>query len=135
YQTNGPVPTVPDNPYVSPTRRRTPVPFDIAAARELLAGNGWDVSTTPAVCVRPGTGPGCAGEGIEAGATLSFSLRYVDGRAALERMMHKLKADAARAGIELRLKAMYGSQMIGEDHGEEGPDNPRRWELNCWNGG
>ena len=44
-----------------------PLPFDPCGARRLLEDNGWDTSTTPAVCVRPGTGPGEAGEGIPAG--------------------------------------------------------------------
>lgn len=135
HRTTGPVPPVPDSEYLSPAQRAHALPFDLARARALLAEHGWDVSTTPAVCVRPGAGPGCAGEGIEAGTRLSFSLRYVSGRAALERMMRLLATDAAKAGIELRLEPVYGSVMVAEDHREETPDNPHRWELNCWNGG
>jgi peptide/nickel transport system substrate-binding protein len=135
HRTTGPVPPVPDSVFLSPAQRNSPDPFDIQRARKLLADNGWDVSTTPAVCVRPGTGPGCAGEGIQAGDKLTFSLRYVEGRAALHRMMHLLAADAAKAGIELRLEEVYGSVMVAEDHREETPGNPHRWELNCWNGG
>ena len=135
YRTNGPVPAVPDSDYVSPTQRGNPMPFDIPRARKLLEDNGWDVSVTPAVCVRPGTGPGCAGDGIEAGDRLSFRLRYMEGRIALRRLMWQLKADAAKAGIELCLEEVYGSVLVGQDHSEEGPDNPHLWELNCWNGG
>jgi peptide/nickel transport system substrate-binding protein len=113
--------------------RGDPMPFDPVRARKLLEEHGWDTSTTPAVCVRPGTGPGCAGEGVEAGDTLSFSMRYVEGKVALTRLMEQFTVDAAKAGIELRLEEVYGSVMIGEDHspGESG----ERWELNCWNGG
>jgi peptide/nickel transport system substrate-binding protein len=133
YRTNGPVPMVPDSEYVSPAMRGDPMPFDPVRARKLLEEHGWDTSTTPAVCVRPGTGPGCAGEGVEAGDTLSFSMRYVEGKVALTRLMEQFTVDAAKAGIELRLEEVYGSVMIGEDHspGESG----ERWELNCWNGG
>jgi peptide/nickel transport system substrate-binding protein len=135
HRTTGPVPPVPDTEYLSPTQRSGgPLAFDVERARQLLADNGWDVSTTPAVCVRPGTGPGCAGEGIEAGTTLSFGLRYVDGRAALSRMMRMLERDAARAGIELRLEPVYGSVMVAEDH-TEGSPTLHKWEMNCWNGG
>jgi peptide/nickel transport system substrate-binding protein len=135
HRSSGPVPAVPDSDYLSPAQRGNPMPFDLERARTLLSDNGWDVSTTPAVCVRPGTGPGCAGAGIQAGDTLSFGLRYVAGRAALTRLMQLLAADAARAGIELRLEEVYGSVMVAEDHREETPDNPHRWDLNCWNGG
>jgi peptide/nickel transport system substrate-binding protein len=133
YRTNGPVPMVPDSEYVSPAMRGDPMPFDPVRARKLLEEHGWDTSTTPAVCVRPGTGPGCAGEGVEAGDTLSFGMRYVEGKVALTRLMEQFTVDAGSAGIELRLEEVYGSVMIGEDHspGESG----ERWELNCWNGG
>jgi peptide/nickel transport system substrate-binding protein len=135
YRTTGPVPALSAHDHDSVAWKSDPLPFDITRARELLAGNGWDVSSTPAVCVRPGTGPGCAGEGIEAGTRLSFGLRYVAGKVALTRLMRQLEADAATAGIELRLEEVYGSVMVAEDHREEGPDTPHRWDLNCWNGG
>jgi peptide/nickel transport system substrate-binding protein len=134
YRTTGPVPAVPDGEHVSPLQRGDPMPFDIQRARQLLADHGWDVTRTPAVCVRPGPGPGCAGQGIEAGDKLSFSLRYVAGKAALTRLMQQLEADAAQAGIELRLAEVYGSVMVAEDHTEGAPERTR-WELNCWNGG
>ncbi len=136
HRTDGPVPAVPDSEFVSPAQRHNPpMRFDIQRARKLLEDNGWDVSTTPAVCVRPGAGRGCAGEGVQAGAKLSFSLRYVDGRAALHQLMQLLEKDAAKAGIELRLEPVYGSVMVAEDHSPEAPGKPHRWELNCWNGG
>jgi peptide/nickel transport system substrate-binding protein len=109
--------------------------MDIERARALLSDNGWDVSTTPAVCVRPGAGPGCAGEGIEAGDRLSLSLRYIAGRVSLTRTVRQIVADAAKAGIELRPQEVFGSVLVGEDHVEATPDNPHLWDLQCWNGG
>lgn len=135
YPTTGPVPAMPDNPYLSPTQRSTPLSFDLDRARRLLADNGWDVSVTPAVCVRPGAGPGCVGEGIAAGDRLSFSLRYVTGRVALRRLVEQLAADAATVGIELRMEEVNGSVMIGQDHSDQGSGPARPWELNCWLGG
>src|ERR1039457_6611752 len=135
YRTTGPVPRVPDNQYVSPAQRRDLTAFDIERARTLLAGNGWDVSRSPAVCVRPGPGPGCAGEGIQAGDKLSFTVRYVAGRQALARLMSQFQADAAKAGIELHLQEVFGSVLVAEDHGESSQDRPHTWELQCWNGG
>jgi peptide/nickel transport system substrate-binding protein len=135
YRTNGPVPLVPDSDHVSPSQRGNPMPFDIEHARRLLEDHGWDVSSTPAVCVRPGTGPGCAGAGIEAGDRLSFTVRYAAGDAGLLRLLRQLEADAAKAGIELHLEEVYGSVLVGQDHVDEGPGQPRRWELHSWNGG
>jgi peptide/nickel transport system substrate-binding protein len=138
YRQNGPVPMIPKTDLVSPRQREGawPLPLDIARARQLLEDNGWDTSTTPAVCVRPGTGPGEAGEGIPAGTKLSILLRYVEGRPALTRLMAKYKEDAAGASIELRLQEVYGSILVAEDAPcVPGPDSPCLWEMCCWNGG
>jgi peptide/nickel transport system substrate-binding protein len=133
HRTDGPVPLLPDSDFVSPVQREQPMSFDLERARTLLAGHGWDTSTTPAVCVRPGDGPGCAGRGIRAGDKASFALRYASGDVALDRLVQQLAADAAEAGIELRLEAVTGNTLLAEDHSK--PDEPTRWELNTWNGG
>jgi peptide/nickel transport system substrate-binding protein len=138
YRQNGPVPMYPVTDLVSPRQRGRawPLPFDVAKAKRLLEENGWDTSTTPAVCRRPGTGPGEAGAGIPAGTKLSLLLRYVEGRPALTRLMRKLKTDAAQAGIDLRLQEVYGSILVAEDAPcVPGPDSPCLWEMCCWNGG
>ncbi|GGU00439.1 MULTISPECIES: ABC transporter substrate-binding protein [Streptomyces] len=138
YRQNGPVPMVPETDLVSPRQREGawPLPFDVERAKQLLEANGWDTSTTPAVCVNPGTGPGQAGEGIPAGTRLSLSLRYVEGRPALTTLMEKYRKDAAAAGIELRMEEVYGSVLVAEDAPcVPGPDSPCLWELTCWNGG
>jgi peptide/nickel transport system substrate-binding protein len=138
YRQNGPVPMIPKTGLVSPRQREGawPLPFDVDRARQLLEANGWDTSTTPAVCVRPGTGPGEAGAGIPAGAKLSILLRYVEGRPALTQLMTKYRRDAPAAGIELRLEEVYGSVLVAEDAPcVPGPDSPCLWEMCCWNGG
>lgn len=138
YRQNGPVPMIPATDLVSPGQRigSWPLPFDPDRARQFLTDNGWDTSTTPAVCVAPGTGPGRAGAGIPAGTRLSLLLRYVEGRPSLTRLMTKLRDDAAKAGIELRLEEVYGSVLVAEDAPcVPGPDNPCLWEMCCWNGG
>jgi peptide/nickel transport system substrate-binding protein len=138
WRQSGPVPMLPRSDLVSPRLAdgRGFWPFDVDRARALLAENGWDVSVCPAVCVRPGTGPGEAGEGIPAGTPLSISLRYVEGRPALVRLAQQFQADAAKAGIELRLSEVYGSVLVVEDMpGASTPEHPRLWEMSTWNGG
>ena len=138
WRQSGPIPMLPSSDLVSPRLAdgRGLWPFDVDRARALLAGNGWDVRVSPAVCVRPGTGPGEAGPGIPVGTRLSFSLRYWEGRPALTRLMQQFQDDAAKAGIELRLSEVHGSMLVAQDGpGASTPDNPRRWELSCWGGG
>jgi peptide/nickel transport system substrate-binding protein len=132
YPTTGPVPASLGGDQLSPKQRTDPMRFDVDRARQLLTEHGWDCTVTPAVCVQPGTVPGTAGEDIEAGDKLSFTMRYVEGKAALTRLMEQFAEDAAKAGIELLLEPVYGSVMIGEDHS---PETAHLWELNCWNGG
>lgn len=138
YRQNGPVPMIPVTDLVSPRQRdgAWPLPFDPEHAKQLLEDNGWDTSSTPAVCVRPGTGPGCAGAGIPAGTRMSVLMRYAEGRPALTKLMTRFAEDAAKAGIEIRLEEVYGSVLVAED-GPCAPseDNPCLWELTCWNGG
>ena len=134
----GPIPLLPSSDLVSPRLAdgRGFWPFDVDRARALLAENGWDVNVSPAVCVRPGTGPGEAGAGIPAGTRLSLSLRYWAGRPALTRLLQQFQADAAKAGIELRLADIVGSILAAEDGpGASTPERPRLWELSCWGGG
>ncbi len=134
WHQSGPVPLLPRTDLVSPKLAdgRGPWPFDPDRARALLAEHGWDVSVTPAVCVRAGTGPGEAGDGIPAGTRLSLSLRYAEGRPSFTRFMERYEKDAARAGIELRRSPVYGSVLVAED--SPGPV-PKTWELSTWNGG
>ncbi|GAA1355780.1 ABC transporter substrate-binding protein [Saccharothrix algeriensis] len=138
YRQNGPVPMYPRTDYVSPRQREGawPLPFDPEHAKRLLEANGWDTSRTPAVCVRPGAGPGEAGEGIPAGTELTILMRYVEGRPALTRLMHGFRDAAARAGIELRLQEVYGSVLVAEDAPcKASAETPCLWEMCCWNGG
>lgn len=132
HPTTGPVPASLGGDQLSPKQRTDPMRFDVDRARELLTEHGWDCTVTPAMCVQPGTVPGTSGEGIEAGDRLSFTMRYVEGKAALTQLMEQFASDAAEAGIELILEPVYGSVMIGEDHSAE---TAHLWELNCWNGG
>jgi len=136
YRTNGPVPALPASDLVSPSQRGNPIPFDPDVAREMLANHGWDVSSTPTVCVNPGTGPGQAGAGIAAGTELRFKLRYAEGRPALTRLMGQYQLDAAKAGIALDLEEVYASVLVAEDAPcVPGPGSPCDWEMSCWNGG
>jgi peptide/nickel transport system substrate-binding protein len=136
YRTNGPIPMLPDSDLISPRQRQAAYPFDVDRARTLLADNGWDVRSTPAVCVRPGAGPGCAGEGIERGDRLTFRMRYAEGHPTLDWVMDRLRADAARAGIEIELEQVDPSRLVLEDtRCTPGPDSPCRWQFSDWNGG
>ena len=136
YPTTGPIPLLPPSNLLSSARRAHPYPFSIEAARRLLTENGWDVSTTPATCVNPGTGPGQSGAGVERGDELTFLMRYAEGHPALTWVMEKLRADAGQAGIEIALSEVDGDTLVAEDTTcTPGPDSPCLWHMTNWNGG
>jgi peptide/nickel transport system substrate-binding protein len=143
YRQNGPVPMYPPTEGTSPRLRAEtnggevwPLPFDPKRARQLLEDNGWDTSVFPAVCVRPGTGEGEAGDGVPEGEKLTVLMRYVEGRPALTRVMEQFTVDCAAAGIDLVLEEVYGSVLVWEDAPcTVTEETPCLWELTCWNGG
>ena len=136
YRTDGPVPTLPDSELVSPAARKPLYPFSISTARELLAANGWDVTSTPGTCVRPGDGPGGAGAGIPSGARLSFQLEFAEGHPTLVRIMEKFRRDAAEAGIEINLRQRPGIEIAGQVAPCRPTETtPCTWQMASWNGG
>jgi peptide/nickel transport system substrate-binding protein len=136
YRTDGPVPTLPDSPLVSPRGRTCRHPFSVEAARDLLRSHGWDLTTTPATCVDPGTGPGRAGAGIEAGTPLSFRLEFAEGHPTLVRIMERLREHVARAGIEIELAQRPGIEIAGQVAPcTPSEATPCTWQMASWNGG
>jgi peptide/nickel transport system substrate-binding protein len=133
YRADGPVPALPRSDAIAPRERAPRYPFDVAKAKRLLSEHGWDTSSTPAVCVDPAK----AGPGIAAGTKLTVALDYAEGRPTLTRVMTKLKADAARAGIEVVLKARVGSAIVADavPCTPSVPSPPCNWQMASWNGG
>jgi peptide/nickel transport system substrate-binding protein len=105
--TCGPIPLPPPSPLVNAAAISTaPCAFSVAAARQLLRANGWNVvpyGTT--TCVRPGTGAGECGAGIKAGEGISFNIDFVSGVVSVHDEMNDLAAQARRVGINLSLTA------------------------------
>ena len=86
--------------------------------------------------MNPGTGPGQAGAGIAAGDRLSFTMGYAEGHPTLDRVMEKLKSDAAQAGIEINLVRYLGTVIAGQVAPcKPSEATPCTWQLASWNGG
>ena len=104
--TFGPVPTFPDNPFVSAAGKTNAFPYDPQAAIDLLTQSGWDVQPDGvSTCKSPGTGAGQCGAGIAAGTPLKFKVEYASGLGALDKAMQAEKSAFSQAGIELELVA------------------------------
>jgi peptide/nickel transport system substrate-binding protein len=116
YPTEGVVPTYPTSNLVSPAEKSNPVPaFDVAGAKALLQQNGWDTSTTPATCTKPGTGAGQCGAGVKPGQKLEFHMEWASGAAYGQTEVDTFKSDAAKAGIQIDLKSNTFSGVLGDN--------------------
>jgi len=135
--TCGPIPLAPPSPLVNTTAiSARPCAFSVAAARQLLSANGWNVvSGGTTTCVKPGTGAGECGAGINAGEGISFNVDYISGVVSLQDEMKDLAAQARRVGINLAL-TMHSSDAV---YGALVPCTPQqatcKWQAENFDGG
>lgn len=113
--TNGPVPTTPLTKLAGPVERKTQYPYDLSAARSLLAGHGWKPGSTGVLeCARPGTGPGDCGTGIPAGKKLELSLLTYSGVPEVAAEVESFKSNAQRAGILINIREAPANTVASE---------------------
>lgn len=113
YPTDSLVPTRPAGNPISPSLASNKAVFDLSAAKALLAAHGWDTSSTPAVCVKPGIAAGECGAGVKAGQKAAFTLNYGAGLQAADTEVTDMVSDAAQAGIAITPDAMADT-VLGE---------------------
>lgn len=102
----GPIPALPDSPYVPADAVIDPYPFSISAAIALLTGHGWAARPGGAdVCTKAGDGAGECGAGIPAGTKLAFNLIFASLPPWIGEMATDLASQAAKAGIMISLQA------------------------------
>lgn len=104
YPTNSLIPTLPAGNVLSPTLKSYTATYSPSKAKSILAANGWDTSTTPATCTKPGTGSGECGAGVKAGQKAQFNFLYGTGVQNVLTEVQALKSDAAQAGIDINLQ-------------------------------
>jgi len=104
YQTNSLIPNLPTGNVLSPTLKSYTATYSTSQAKSILAANGWDTSTTPATCTKPGTGSGECGAGVKAGQKAQFNFLYGTGGQSVLTEVQALKSDAAQAGIDINLQ-------------------------------
>ncbi len=113
FPTYGPVPVHPANPFVSSVELHNPYPFSVAAARRLLAENGWTVRPSGIdTCFRPGTGPGRCGAGIARGARLAFTMVAANGSEPFDAEMQTIQSDWSLAGIHVTLSTSSPASIL-----------------------
>ncbi len=124
--TYGPVPNLPNSPYVSPQEKVDPYPYSIQAARSLLTSHGWSPGSGGIMqCASPGTGTANCGPGIAAGKKLELSLYYVTGYQTLASQVQAFATAASSAGVGIVLHPESQSTLfsIGGVCPSSGPCN------------
>jgi peptide/nickel transport system substrate-binding protein len=109
----GPVADYPGSPYVSPTLRKDPYPYNLSAAEHLLEAHGWKV--TPGgtdVCQHAGAGPADCGPGIKKGKALSLSFMYATGTTSFLAEVSAFQTAAKKVGIDVALNGQTENTMF-----------------------
>jgi peptide/nickel transport system substrate-binding protein len=136
YPNFGPVPVRPVSKWLSPAAKQgTPYPFDPGKARSLLTGHGWTEQAGVMTCTRPGTASDQCGPGVQQGTRLSVKYDYASGSQALDQEMQQYKSDAAKAGIELKLKQAPFNSVAGEALPCKPSQAACGWQIANWGGG
>jgi peptide/nickel transport system substrate-binding protein len=136
YQTTNGVPTLPSSSLLAPGLANDQFPFSISNAKALLTAHGWNVSTDPGTCAKPGTGAGECGAGITAGEKLSFDLKFPSGTAFLTTEFDALQSEAGLAGIQLNLSEQAGQEITANDVScTPSKATPCTWEMGSWGSG
>jgi peptide/nickel transport system substrate-binding protein len=127
--TLGPVPAFPKTQYLSPAMAENPYPYDVTAARGLLASHGWSDRGGQAVCTRPGTGPTECGAGIAKNAPLNVTLLSQSGSTETTNMMQVLKSSLSKAGIDLTVRQQPLNSVLGNSVACKATDPGCDWDM------
>jgi len=126
----GPVPAVPKTDFTPADAAENPYPFDVAAAKKLLADHGWDVvpggSTT---CTSPGTGAGQCGAGIPAGTPLTWNMFYGNQPAVIEQQVTALISAAKQVGITISSSSKTFNYLIQNFSTVSAKVNNDKWAM------
>jgi peptide/nickel transport system substrate-binding protein len=115
------VPTCSPIPPDAPLAISAPVscayPYDLSAAKSLLAEHGWTIVKGVQTCTRPGDASSDCGAGIAGGATLSFALIWQSGSPALAETLQDEVAAWSSIGISMSHTEAEFDQVVEQCDG------------------
>jgi peptide/nickel transport system substrate-binding protein len=136
-ETSSPIPPAPPSPLVSASAvASNPYPFDVAAAKKLLADNGWKVNAGgTSTCEKPGTAAGDCGAGVKKGLPLTFNIDYQSGVVSVQDEMNDLQAQAKKVGINLQLTSHPFDEVISNVAACTPTQAVCKWTAQNWGAG
>ncbi len=126
--TNGPVPVLPPNNFVTTYVKGTPYPYNPSKAIKLLKSHGWDVK--PGGVSTCGVAAKC---GVPKGTKLDFNLQYSVPNAVQTQEMQAEQASWEQAGIKMNLSIATFDTVIGTALPCSG--SSCTWDFENWAGG
>jgi len=128
--TTGPIPTAPNNQYVSNLEQGAgPYSFDINRAKSLLTSHGWTQTNGVMTCTRPGSGANQCGVGVPAGQALHLTLEYANGVKSVDQIVQQWKSDASQAGIDIAINAQPFNTVISDTTSCGQKPSTCNWQL------
>lgn len=125
-----PVPTQPRGVFTGSAPVANPYPYDLTAARALLAQHGWAIHPGGTdACVRPGPGPSQCGPGIPRGLPLVIQVTYGSGSPGVAAEMAAVSASASQVGIKLAVSPRQNSAVEATLSGCAADHRACRWQM------
>jgi peptide/nickel transport system substrate-binding protein len=131
----GPVPAIPQTPYVPGNASTNPYPFSISAASQLLSSHGWKVvpnGTT--TCQSPGSAANQCGAGIPKGQNLNFTDYYTNDPPPAGQETTALASAAKQIGIKVTPVAKTFNFIIQNYDNPSAPQNINKWQVEDFGG-
>jgi peptide/nickel transport system substrate-binding protein len=122
----GPVPQDNDTKYLSQRQKTNPYPFDLDAARKLLADHGWKPGSDGVLAC---AAPQLCGEGIAAGTRLSLTMLTESGSDETDGTMQELRSEFSRIGVEMKINAQPLNTVLSNGTACEPSDASCSWQL------
>lgn len=131
----GPIPTVPESPFLSGANRTAAYPYSLATAKRLLTQHGWKVvpnGTT--TCAKPGAGAGRCGAGIPAGAPISFTWVYANLSPSVGLEAEAFASAATKVGIHVKVVEKGFDFLISTYNDVASPHTADQWGASDFTG-
>ena len=134
--TYGPVPVLPNNPYVDSYEKSNPYPYNPSKAKSLLSSHGWKVVPGGIdTCQSPGSKSNECGAGIPKGAKLDFTYGYPTGTPWQKQTVEIEQSSWNSVGIRTTLSPATFDTVISDYVPPCTPGTPCTLEIGWWGGG
>ncbi len=131
----GPIPAIPQTPYVPSNAATNPYPYSISAASQLLSSHGWHVVPGGVTtCQNPGTGANQCGAGIPKGQTIAFTDYYTNDPASAGQETTQWASAASQVGIKITPTAKTFNFIVDQYDDPVAPQNNNKWESENYGG-